>query len=381
MRSNWSLGRIAGIQIGLNWTWLVIFAFFVWNFDTSVFPTDYPGLSRNTYAAMSVAATLLFVLSLLLHELGHALVARAEGMEIDGITLWLFGGVAKFRGMFRSAGAEFLITIAGPAVSAALAGIFIGIGILDGLPRPVEGVVRWLGYINLSLLIFNLLPALPMDGGRLLRSTLWRIKGDFAWATGISTIVARLIGYAMIAGGLALLLWRGSYQGLWLSFIGWFVLQAGGTEARFAAAQESLEGLHVRDLMVRNPVTVPSDLSLGQFMAGVVWGHYASYPVVDGGAAVGLLPFQRAADVPRGEWSYRLVRDLMLPRDQVPLFDEDADAREALLELTQSDAERGLVLSQGQLVGLISISDVLAALRAHSTGPARRRRGWWRVGF
>jgi Zn-dependent protease/CBS domain-containing protein len=372
MRSNWSLGRIAGIEIGVNWTWLIIFALLVWNFESTVFPGEYPGLSRNTYLAMGVAATLLFLASLLLHELGHALVARREGMEIDGITLWLFGGVARFRGMFRSAGGEFWITIAGPAVSAALGGIFVGLSLLAGMPRPVEGVVRWLGWINLSLVVFNLLPAFPMDGGRVLRSLLWKLKGDFAWATRISTVVARLIGYAMIAGGLALYFWDGSWQNLWLAAIGWFLLQAGGSEARIAAAQESLQGLRVGDLMVVNPVTVPSDLTLGQFMAGVVWGHYSSYPVVDGGATVGLLPFQRAADIPRRDWGHRLVRDVMLRNEQVPRFSEDADAREALIELTQSSVERGLVMSDGQLVGLLSISDLLAALQARSNG---RRRG------
>jgi Zn-dependent protease len=373
MRSNWTLGRIAGIEIGINWTWLVIFALLVWNFESAVFPSGYPGLSRITYLGMAVAATLLFLVSLLLHELGHALVARRQGMEIDGITLWLFGGVARFRGMFRSAGAEFWITIAGPAVSGVLGGLFVAAATLDGLPPPVEGVVRWLGYINLSLLVFNLLPAFPMDGGRILRSALWRIKGSFAWATSVSTVVARLIGYAMIAGGLALYFRTGSYQDLWLSAIGWFLLQAGGAEARVAAAQERLHGLRVGDLMVPNPVTVPSDLTLGQFMAGLVWGHFASYPVVDGGAAVGLLPFQRAADVPRREWDYRLVRELMLPREQVPLFTVDEDARDALIELSQSNLDRGLVLTDGQLVGLLSIDDLMAALQARSGSSGRRR--------
>jgi Zn-dependent protease/CBS domain-containing protein len=373
MRSNWSLGRIAGIEIGVNWTWLLIFALLVWNFDSAVFPSEYPGLSRNTYLGMAVAATLLFLLSLLLHELGHALVARREGMEIDGITLWLFGGVARFRGMFRSAGAEFRITIAGPAVSAALGGAFVAVALLDGLPRAVEGVVRWLGYINISLLVFNLLPAFPMDGGRVLRSLLWRVKGDFVWATWVSAVVARLIGYTMIAGGLALYFWNGSWQDLWLSAIGWFLLQAGGAEVRITAAQESLQGLRVGDLMVPNPVTVPSDLTLGQFMAGVVWGHYASYPVLDGRAAVGLLPFQRAADVPRREWDYRLVRDVMLSDDEVPHFSEDEDAREALIQLSQSSVERGLVMSDGQLVGLLSISDLLAAMQTRSGGRRRLR--------
>src|ERR671934_1087550 len=159
-----ALGRIAGIRIGINWSWLVVFALITWSLASGVFPSTNPGLSHGTYIAMAIAAAVLFFTSLLLHELGHAVVARREGMEIEGITLWLFGGVARFRGMFPSAGAEFRIAIAGPLVSLLLGVGFVLIALVPGLPRAVDGVVSWLGYINLTLLVFNLIPALPLDG-------------------------------------------------------------------------------------------------------------------------------------------------------------------------------------------------------------------------
>src|SRR5215204_2875785 len=173
MNPTFQLGRIAGIRISANWSWLIVFALITWSLAVAVFPSQNPGFSDGEYVVMAVAAALLFFASLLLHELGHALQARREGVEIEGITLWLFGGVAKFRGMFPSAGAEFRIAIAGPLVSLALGTIFVLLAWKASLPEVADGVAAWLGYINLTLLVFNLLPALPLDGGRVLRSALW----------------------------------------------------------------------------------------------------------------------------------------------------------------------------------------------------------------
>jgi Zn-dependent protease len=227
-----TLGRIAGIRIGINWSWLIVFALIVWTLGASVFPAQDPHLGSATYAAMVVAAAFLFFASLLLHELGHALQAKREGVAIDGITLWLFGGVASFKGRFPSAGAELRIALAGPAVSAALGGLFVGVAAAIHHPVAIDGVAAWLGYINLLLLAFNMLPALPLDGGRVFRSLLWRWKGNFASATRLAAHVGRGFAYAMIALGLLMLLAVGSWSGAWLALLGWFLLQAAGMEAR-----------------------------------------------------------------------------------------------------------------------------------------------------
>ncbi|OFW73674.1 MAG: hypothetical protein A2Y55_11385, partial [Actinobacteria bacterium RBG_16_68_12] len=279
---------------------------------------------------MAVVAAVLFFASLLAHELGHAFQAQHEGMEIEGITLWLFGGVAKFKGMFPSAGAEFRIAIAGPLVSLALGGLFVLVAWLAGLPEAVDGVAAWLGYINLALLVFNLLPALPLDGGRVLRSLLWKARGDFAWATNVAAGIGRGFGYAMIAGGIFLFIFWEDFGGAWLAFIGWFLLSAATAEQRYLAAREAFGGLRVRDLMVRDPVAVHPDLTLGRFMDEVVWARrYTTYPVVEDGRAVGLLPFRCVAEIPRGEWDERHVRDCMLPLTQVPVLAEDVELIEA----------------------------------------------------
>jgi Zn-dependent protease len=370
---SFELGRIAGIRIGINWSWLVVFALIVWTLAATIFPDSNPGLSDGTYLAMAIVAAVLFFVSLQLHELGHALVARREGVEIEGITLWLFGGVAKFKGMFPSAGAEFRIAVAGPIVSLGIGVFFVLIALVGDLPEAVDGVVGYLGYINLVLLVFNLIPALPLDGGRVLRSILWQTKGDFRWATNVAAEVARVFAYLFIGLGLAEVFFLNSFAGVWLAFLGWFLLQAAGAEARYLATRQALSGLRVRDLMVRDPITVAPDLSLGRFMDEVVWPHrYTAYPVVDDGRAVGLLPFRSVAEVPRGEWDGRSVRDAMLSLDDVPALAEDDDLVDALAKLGSSDVRRGLVLDDGSLAGLLSITDLSRALEVG--GPRRRLR-------
>ena len=376
MRDSFTLGRIAGIRLGVNWSWLVVFALIVWTLATGIFPETNAGLSDGTYIGMAIAAAVLFFTSLLLHEFGHAFQARREGMEIDGITLWLFGGVAKFKGMFPGAGAEFRIAIAGPLVSLALGGLFLAVAAMSNLPQSVDGVAAWLGYINLTLLVFNLLPALPLDGGRVLRSALWGAKHDFASATHIAAWIGRGFGYLFIAAGLVFLIFQGAFSGAWLAFIGWFLLQAAAAEDRFVLARQALGGLHVRDLMVADPVTTRADATLGEFMDEVVWRtRYTTYPVTDNGSAVGLLPFRCVAEVPRSEWDSRTVRDCMVPRDQVPVVEPDEELIDAAAELSEGNVHRALVLDGDRLVGLLSVTDVARALemRRRTGGFARRR--------
>jgi Zn-dependent protease/CBS domain-containing protein len=374
VRDSITIGRIAGIRFGVNWSWIVVFALIVWTLARGIFPETNPGLSRGTYVAMAIVAAILFFLSLLLHEFGHALEARREGMEIEGITLWLFGGVAKFKGMFPSAGAEFRIAIAGPLVSLALGVLFVLAAWAGGFPETVDGVAAWLGYINLTLLVFNLLPALPLDGGRVLRSALWAAKSDFGWATRISAWIGRGFGYLFIAAGLALLIFQGSFSGAWLAFIGWFLLQAAAAEDRYLVTRQALAGLRVRDLMVTDPVTTRPDVTLGDFMDDVVWNRrYTTYPVTDNGHAVGLLPFRSVAAVPRREWDAQTVRDCMLPREQVPIVEPDDELIDAAAELTENEVRRALVVDGERLVGLLSITDLARALQLRDPRRAVRR--------
>jgi Zn-dependent protease/CBS domain-containing protein len=365
------VGRLVGIPISIHWSWLVVAVLITWTLAATIFPDQNPGLSDTTYWVMGVVAAFLFFVCLLLHELGHALQARREGIEIDGISLWIFGGVARFKGQFPSAGAEFRIAIAGPVVSLVLGVVLMLIAWALDMPESVDGVAAWLGFINLTLLVFNLIPALPLDGGRVLRSALWARSGDLAQATRTAASVARGFAYLLITVGLAELVLLGSFGGVWLAFVGWFLLMAASAETRYLATRQALGGLRVEDLMVREPATVREDMRLGDFVDGIVWSRrFTTYPVVDNGRAVGLLPFRSVAEVPRSEWDARIVRDSMVPLEQMPVFDPDEPLIDALERLGGSELNRGLVLEDGRLVGLLSITDVARALEIG--GPAGR---------
>jgi Zn-dependent protease/predicted transcriptional regulator len=369
MSGNFRIGRFGGIEVRVNWSLLAVFALIVWSLADGVFPSTNPRLSHGDYLGMAIVAAVLFFGSILLHELGHSWVAQREGIEVDSITLWLFGGVSNFKGRFTSPGAEFRIALSGPLVSIVLGAIFVLIALVH-LPSAVDGVAAWLGYINLILAVFNLIPALPLDGGRVLHSGLWRAKGDFAWATRVASEIGQGFGYLFIALGLAMFIFQGSFSGAWLAFIGWFLLQAARSEARYVATEQALQGLRVRDLMVRHPVTVDADSTIGQFMDDVAWSQrFTTYPVLERSRPIGLLAFASVAAVPRSDWDTRRVRDTMIPLDRVAQLTEDEQAVDALADLSTPTANRGLVIDDGHLVGLLSITDLARALEVGRRRP------------
>jgi Zn-dependent protease/CBS domain-containing protein len=363
MRNSFTLGRIAGIEIGLNWSVLALLALLMWTLATGIFPSTNPGIGDNAYFAMAVVASLGFFASILLHELGHAVQARRDGMEIDGITLWLFGGVARFTGMFPSAGAEFRIAVAGPLVSLALAGVFIG-GAVIGLPEPVDAVCAWLGFINLALLLFNLLPALPLDGGRMLRAALWQWRGDLQSATRLAAGAGRILAILMIVAGLVMTVTDGGISGIWLAFIGWFVLQAASAEARYVATPAArMRALVVREMMVPDPVTLSPAQTLGEVSDEVLWrSRHTAYPVARDGVAVGLFPSTALDRVPRRQWGQERVADHMEPLAAVPAVGPEDELPAAVAALQRTGLQRALVLENDRLVGLLTAGDVARAL-------------------
>ncbi|MCL4287522.1 MAG: site-2 protease family protein [Thermoleophilia bacterium] len=358
LHASFSLGRWAGVEIGANWSWIVIFLLICWSLAAAVFPEAAPGLGAAAYVAMAAVGAVLFFVSLLLHELGHAVVARREGMEIDGIVLWLFGGVARFKGLFPSAGAELRIALAGPLVSLVIGLAMLGLGMAP-LPDAVGAVVVWLGSINIILLVFNMLPALPLDGGRVFRALLWRRTGDFTRATRVAGSVGRLFGQAMIAGGFLLLLLLGAPGGLWLALIGWFLIAAAGAEMRMATIAVALGPLRVADAMATAPVVAPAAATLAGFIETRFSGsRHAAYPVLDGDRVVGMLGFRDLAAVPTARWDETTVAAVARPVADVLVLAPDASLGDATVELVQDDLGRALVLEGDRLVGLLSMTDV-----------------------
>lgn len=375
LRPSIRLGSVAGIEIGANWTWLIVVALILWSLAAQVFPATNPGLGRVAYWAMGAAAAVLFFGSLVLHELGHAVRAQREGMQIDGITLWVFGGVAWFKGMFPSAGAEFRIAIAGPIVTAVIATVLITFSALVPLTAPVDGVLSWVGQMNVILLVFNLIPALPLDGGRVLRAILWKTTADFVRATRIAGGLGTAFGQIMALGGILLFFVARFPGGVWLALLGWILIGAATAETSVVAAREALTGLRVSDAMTPRPVTVPADATLARFMQALFGGRrHAAYPVVDGPRPVGLLSFRAAARVPADDWDRVRAADAATPLADCVVLEEDAPLEEAVVELG-GDA-RAIVVRDGVLTGILSATDLARMIELRRvTGGARGRAG------
>ncbi|MEQ9336503.1 MAG: site-2 protease family protein [Miltoncostaeaceae bacterium] len=370
MRATYSLGRLFGVRLGVNWSVLALLGLLMWLLATEVFPETNPGLSADAHFAMAVVAALAFFGSIVLHELGHAVQARRDGMAVDGITLWLFGGVASFRGGFPSAAAEFRIAAAGPAVSALLAAVFLGVWYLPGIPEAIAGVVGWLGVINVALLIFNLIPALPLDGGRLLRAAIWRVGGDFRRATRISARIAQVLAIGLVALGLFIALTLGGISGLWLALIAWFLLQAARSELAMAERAATWPG--EADLMAPAPAPVGEVTTLAAVVEREGWPlPHAAYPVTDErGATVGLLLTGPLDEDPDNGWLDQRAGQRMVPRASLATLSVRDDLVTAVAALGASEAGRALVMEAGRVVGLLSRDDIeVLGARAGLTTP------------
>ncbi|MGP3921129.1 site-2 protease family protein [Nonomuraea sp. 10N515B] len=389
MTSSFRFLRIKGIAIGAHWSWLLIAALVVWSLAGWVFPTAYPGLPGEAYLAMAAVAAVLFFGSVLLHELGHALVAEREGVEIKEITLWLLGGVAHLRGKPESPRAEFRVAIAGPVITLALAAAFYGLtwaGEFLGWPATVVAVTDYLAVINVLLLVFNLLPALPLDGGRVLRAALWAWGGRFLQATQWAAGAGKAFGFVLMGLGLVSSFAGAGFGGLWFVLLGWFLAQAAQAEADDALTRQSLRGLHVRDVMRTDPVTVPPDVTVDGFLATAAHARFSTFPVVDQDRLIGLVSLRQAAGVAPGQRMSRTVADIMLPADQMPVVSPD-DEIVSTLDTLRANNHRAVVMEDGRVAGMVSGSDLAHAmqvrlLRGLPEEPRAGRRGMaWATGL
>jgi len=361
------VGRIAGIEVRLHWSLAIVFALIVWTLAGQVLPSVVPDQSQSAYWIVSSVAGLLFYVSLLSHEMGHALVARRLGVAVDGITLWIFGGVARLRGEAATPGMEAKIAIAGPAISLALAVLFGGATFaLDatGGPPLIEGGCVWLAFSNATLLVFNLVPAFPLDGGRLLRAWLWQRRGDRYRATSGAAWLGRMIAFLMIGIGLLELFAQGALSGVWLIFLGWFLISAGRSEESQVLMRGALGGLRVGDVMSRDPTVAPGWITVDEFMRSYALGRHAgAYPLKTfDGALDGLVTQARLAQVPQEERHVRRVRDFGAGMDQVALASPSEPLTAVLDRFASSGDGQMLVMDGGELVGTLSTTDILRAL-------------------
>ncbi|HEY9389694.1 MAG TPA: site-2 protease family protein [Mycobacteriales bacterium] len=368
MNESFSLGRIAGVRVGVNWSVLVIFGLIVYGLAGVQFPSLYPGYVGGAYLLAGLLAALVFVGSLLAHELAHAVVARHNGLTVEGITLWLFGGVARLSGEAPSPGAELRIAGVGPLVSLLLG---VGFAILAVLVRVsgVHGltiaVLGWLAGINIVLAIFNVVPAAPLDGGRLLRAIVWWRTGDRLKATIRAAQAGRVFGWFLIIAGLLFFLTGQLPGGLWLALIGWFLIGAASAEGQQAAVRQALAGLPVLRIMTSEPMTVPAAMSVHDFLTNYTLAHrHSAYPVLDpAGEVIGLVTHGRITSVPPDDRARVLVGEAACPMDEVPTTTPNEPVADLLPRLGGCAEGRALVFDQGRLTGIVALSDVTRALR------------------
>jgi Zn-dependent protease len=353
------IGRIAGVEVRLHWTWWLAAALITITLATTVFPDAVGGLSDLAYLVMGLVTALLFFASLLLHELGHAIVARRDGIATRGITLWALGGVAWSAARFPRPGVEARVALAGPAVSAVLGGVLVGAGLIDGLPDSVAAVLLWLGWTNLLLLAFNLIPALPLDGGRVLRALLWRLRGNLLAGTRAAARVSRVLAVAMMAFGALAFLVGAGFGGLWLVFIGWFVYSSARAENDATEAEFALGGLTVAEVMTPDPVSIRATASVADLLELRRRTGHSVYPVVDdSGAAIGLVSISDAERLPERRRDWATVRELVSGRPGSVAVDADAAVLSALPALAGNALHRAAVVRAGHLVGVLAMSDV-----------------------
>ncbi len=361
--TSWRVGRIAGVEVRVDSSWVVIALLITYSMYLRA-SVLYPELSGSGAVALGILATVLFFGSVLVHEFAHALVSQARGIRVQDITLFLFGGATRARVESRGPGDEFLIALVGPLTSGLLAGLF---GIVAGLGRdvlsvPLAGTFGYLAWTNLAG--FNLVPGFPLDGGRLLRAAIWKATGSLARATRVASVAGQGVGWLLVAGGVGWLLAGDLAGGIWFAFIGWFLVQAARSSYQELQLQQLLRGVEAEEVMAGDLVRIPPELSLQDAVDDYFMRYdHSGFPVEEQGRTIGLLTLRGVRRVPREQWPTRRVRDHMVPLSDQVVVAPDARMDGVLGKLQDSDANRVLVVEDGEVVGIITPSDLTRWLR------------------
>lgn len=372
-----TLFKLLGFEIKVDLSWLFLFLLVTWTLTNSFFPSQYEGHPAGIYWRMGIAGALGLFVSIVLHELAHSVVARRYGIPIKGITLFIFGGVAEMGGEPPSAKAEFHMAIAGPIASAALAFIFYWIynfGVSSEFGEPVFGVFYYLSLVNGMLAVFNLVPAYPLDGGRVLRAFLWAQKNDIKRATRLSSRIGAGFGIALIAIGFFSLMRGNIIGGMWWFLIGMFLHQAAKASYMQLLATDMFAGEPVSRFMTARPETVSSLISVESLIKDHIYHtHHQCYPVVEDGRPIGSVGIREAKEVPVGERSHTRVVHIMRKLTADGVVAPDFEAMKALSLMSRTSNSRLLVVESGRLVGIITLKDMLEFLsaRLNLEGPDR----------
>jgi Zn-dependent protease/predicted transcriptional regulator len=360
------LFRLAGFQVGVDWSWLILAVLITWTLSVGVFPYYYPELTSGVYVVMGVIAAFGLFASIVLHELAHALVARRYDVPIRGITLFIFGGVAEMEREPHRPGVEFAVAIAGPIASFAIGFacwlLAQGAGAV-GAGVPVVGVLAYVALINVILAVFNLVPAFPLDGGRMLRAALWYWKGNLRWATRVASNIGGGFGIALIVLGVFRVVTGDVVGGMWYFLIGLFVRLAARTSYQQVVIREGLRGVPVRRIMTADPVTVPPRISVAQLIEDYLYRHHHKmFPVVEDGRLAGCVGLRDVKTLPREAWPATTVSKITRPCSAMTAVAPETDAMEALSAMHRTQNGRFLVMEGERLVGVVTLKDMLKFL-------------------
>lgn len=360
---NLTLIEVFGFKVKVNITWIFIAVLLAWALAQGYFPTVYEGLTPIAYWGMGIIAMLGLFTSIVLHELAHSVVARAFGMEIKSITLWLLGGLAEMADEPPHPTAEFLMAVAGPIMSVALALLFLTVAALfstGGDVTPIGAILHYLGTLNLILAAFNMAPAFPLDGGRVVRAALWAWKGDYFWATSMATRMGSIFGLVLIALGIVAALIGAGFGALWWVIIGLFIRSAADASQFRLQAVHALTGRTVREYMTRNPIVVPPEITIADLIDNWIYKHsFEFFPVVEDSQLLGSVSLREVRQVPPDRRTSTKVDDIMLPRSPENTIQAGATAADAFTKMQGTGNSLLLVTSDGNLIGVIALKDIM----------------------
>ena len=377
MRGSIRVGRIAGIEIGIHYSWILIFVLVSTILALGLFPVALKGISTGVAWAAGVLAAILLFASVLLHEIAHSLVAQARGIPVRSITLFILGGVSNIEEDAKQPGIEFSMAIVGPLTSLVLGFAFWGLyravqgaGAAGPVAFPassyrdvVSAIFHYLAYVNILLAGFNILPGFPLDGGRVLRSIIWAATGNLVRATNIAATIGRLFGWGLIAYGVFSVFSNNIVGGIWIGIIGWFLSNAADTSRQEVTLREQLSGVKVKDAMVQHFESISPNTSVAELVSGVMGQKFArAVPVCDGAQTVGIVTIGDVKHVPQDRWGMTPVSEVMT---KGPLYSvkPDDDLNQAMKLIGQHDLNQVLVMNEGQCAGLLSRAEIIRYLQ------------------
>jgi len=372
MQSNIRLGRISGIEIGLHYSWFIIAALIMFSLGEH-FRQVYPKWGTSQIWITALFTAVLFFVSLLLHELSHSLVAQARGLKVKAITLFALGGVSQIQDDATDAKTEFWVAIAGPIASLIIGFGCLGIAVSLGWHRPVEprtgvtAVLVWLGYINVALAVFNMIPGFPLDGGRVLRAIVWAITKNADRSTRIAARVGQVVAFLFILDGIWQFFSGAGFGGLWIAFIGWFLMDAAKASYAQGEITAAFQGVRVSSVMSRDCLTVNRAMNLQGFVdTSLLRTGQRCYAVEDQGRLVGLITPRDVGAIPRERWDMTTVREAMRPLGELHIITPDTPVLDALKLMAGNDVNQLPVVANGTLQGVVSRSQIMQLLQARS---------------